>query len=517
MNLTMPTMRDLIQDLEARKSAARGMGGAAKVEDQHKRGKLTARERIELLFDKGTFLEFGALAKSPHITDRETPADGVIAGVGRIEGRDVLCAAYDFTVLAGSIGMVGEIKVSRLRDLALKERRPIVWLIDSAGARIQEAASSIFAGTGYLFREQVVLSGVVPQVAALVGPGAAGTAYIPGLADVVFMVKGIGSMALGGPPLVKAAIGEDVTEDDLGGSKIHCYKSGCAHVEVPDDAACMQGIRDYLSFFPAHSGEKPPRRPCADPIDRRDDALLEIVPDQARKPFDMMKIIEKIVDDGKVFAIQPTWARSIVTALARIGGRPVGIVGSQPAFMGGVLDVDSADKAARFVNLCDSFNIPLVFFMDVPGFMVGSKVEAQGIIRHGAKMLYQVSSATVPKLTVVIRKAYGAGYYVMNGRAYEPDLIVGWPSAEISLMSAEGAVNIIFRKQIEAAESPEEARKQFIEQYRAMIDPYIPAHWAMVDDIIDPRDTRYILHRGLELTVEKTVERPHRKQGVVPV
>jgi len=513
----MPTMRDLLTELEAKKAKAREMGGAAKVQEQHERKKLTARERIDLLFDKGTFIEIGALAKSPHIHDRETPADGVIAGVGRIDGRDVLCAAYDFTVLAGSIGMVGEIKVARIRELALRERRPIVWLIDSAGARIQEAASSIFAGTGYLFREQVTLSGVVPQVAALVGPGAAGTAYIPGLADVVFMVKGIGSMALGGPPLVKAAIGEDVTEEDLGGSKVHCVKSGCAHVEVADDAACMAAIRDYLSYFPSNNKEKPPRRETKDPVDRRDDALLDIVPLEARKPFDMLKVAASLVDDGKLFHIQPAFARSLVTVLARIGGRPVGIVGSQPAFMGGVLDVDSADKAAHFVNLCDSFGIPLVFLLDVPGFMIGSKVEAQGIIRHGAKMLYQVASATVPKFTVVVRKAYGAGYYVMNGRAYEPDLIVGWPSAEVSLMGAEGAVNIIFRKQIEASENKDDARKQLVEQYRAMIDPYIPAHWAMVDDIIDPRDTRYLLHRGLELTVDKAVERPWRKAGVVPV
>jgi acetyl-CoA carboxylase carboxyltransferase component len=513
----MPTLREQLSDLEARKAKAREMGGPAKVEDQHRRGKLTARERVALLFDEGSFLETGALARSPHIQDRETPADGVITGVGRIDGRDVLCAAYDFTVLAGSIGMVGEMKVARLRELALRERRPIVWLIDSAGARIQEAASSIFAGTGYLFREQVVLSGVVPQVAALVGPGAAGTAYIPGLADVVLMVKGIGSMALGGPPLVKAAIGEDVTEEDLGGSRVHCVKSGCAHVEVPDDAACTRAIREYLSFFPSHCGEKPPRRACADPVDRRDDALLDLIPAEARKPFDMRKVIERLVDEGRTFELQPLFARSLLTVLARIGGRPIGIVASQPAYLGGVLDVDAADKAAHFVNLCDSFNLPLVFLMDVPGFMIGSKVEAQGIIRHGAKMLYQVASATVPKLTVVIRKAYGAGYYVMNGRAYEPDLIVGWPSAEISLMGAEGAVNIIFRKQIEAAENKEEARKALVEQYRAMIDPYIPAHWAMVDDIIDPRDTRYVLHRGLELTVDKTVERPRRKAGVVPV
>jgi acetyl-CoA carboxylase carboxyltransferase component len=510
-------MRELVADLESRKARALAMGGAEKVEDQHRRGKLTARERIALLFDPGSFFEIGMLAKSPHITDRETPADGVITGAGKIDGRDVFAAAYDFTVLAGSIGMVGEMKVARIRDLALKERRPIVWLIDSAGARIQEAASSIFAGTGYLFREQVVLSGVVPQVSAVMGPGAAGTAYIPGLSDFVIMVKGKGSLALGGPPLVKAAIGEDISEEDLGGSRVHCAKSGVAHMEVESDEACIRAIRDYLSFFPSHCKEKPPRRATADPVDRRDEALLSIVPEEPKKPFDMLVVIEKIVDDGRFFPIHAAFGRSLITALARIGGRPIGIVASQPAFMGGVLDNDAADKAAHFVNLCDSFHLPLVFLMDVPGFMVGSKVEQAGIIRHGAKMLYQVASATVPKIAVVIRKAYGAGYYVMNGRAYEPDLIVGWPTAEISLMGAEGAVNIIFRKQIEAAENPGEARKALVEQYRAMIDPYIPAHWAMVDDIIDPRDTRRVIHRGLELAEDKVVERPWRKAGIVPV
>jgi acetyl-CoA carboxylase carboxyltransferase component len=511
-------MRELVAELEQKKAAAREMGGAAKVADQHERKKLTARERIDRLFDPGTFLEYGVLAESHVVTDRPTPADGVVTGVGKVEGRDVYVAAYDFTVLAGSIGMVGEIKVARLRDLALKHRRPIVWLIDSAGARIQEAASSIFAGTGHLFREQVILSGVVPQVAALVGPGAAGTAYIPGLADFVPMVKGIGTMALGGPPLVKAAIGEDVTEEQLGGSQVHCAKSGCASLEVESDDACMKAIREYLSYFPAHCEEAPPRRlPLADPVDRREEALLDIVPDSPRKPFDVMKVIQAVVDGGKVFALQPTWARSLVTCLARLAGRPVGIVASQPAFMGGVLDVDAADKAARFVTLCDAFNIPLIFMHDVPGFMIGTKVEQQGIIRHGAKMLYAVASATVPKIALVLRKSYGAGYYVMNGRAYEADLIVGWPTAEVSLMGPEGAVNIIFRKQIEAAQDPKAAREALVEQFRGMIGPYIAAKHALVDDLIDPRDTRPVLCRALEVAEKKVVERPWRKHGVMPV
>ena len=327
--------------------------------------------------------------------------------------------AYDFTVMAGSMGQVGEHKTERLREVALRQRIPIVWLLDSAGARIQASSGSTFAEAGHLFREQVTMSGVVPQVAAMLGHCAAGTAYIPALADFIPMVKGTSSMALGGRHLVKAATGEEVTEEEMGGSEVHTKISGVADLEVASDEECLATVRAYLSFFPSHNQEQPPTRPVSDPVDRRCEELYDIVPTAPRRAYDMRKVIKVVVDDGEVFEMKPGWARNLVTAFARVGGQPVGIVASQPMVLGGALDVNAADKAARFVWLCDAFNIPLVFLHDVPGFIVGSAVEKQGIIRHGAKMLFAVSEATVPKVSIVLRKSYGAGYFVMNGTAYE--------------------------------------------------------------------------------------------------
>jgi acetyl-CoA carboxylase carboxyltransferase component len=394
---------------------------------------------------------------------------------------------------------------------------PFVWLLDSAGARIQEAVGSLFAGSGHLFREEVIMSGVIPQVAALMGPCAAGTAYIPGLADFVPMVKGRGSMALAGPHLVRAAVGEDVTQEELGGSRVHCRKSGVGDLEVADDPACIEAIRTYLSFMPSHNRAAPPFVATEDPIDRADEALLDVLPPSNRKPYDIHEVIDRIVDDGAFFELKPQWAKTLVTGFARFGGRAAGIVANQPKQLGGILDNDSADKAARFVNLCNAYGVPLVFLMDVPGFMVGTKVEEAGIIRHGAKMLHAVANATVPKITVVLRKAYGAGYYVMNGRAYEPDLIVAWPSAEISVMGAEGAVEIVFRKQVEEAEDPAAKKAELIAAYRELIDVYVAARNDMVDDVIDPRETRATICRGLDMAEGKTVERPWKRHGVVPV
>jgi acetyl-CoA carboxylase carboxyltransferase component len=514
-------LRPLVEELEERRAAARLGGGEDKIAKQHEAGKLTARERLALLIDDGTFTELGLHAR-PHFSQRamegrEAPADGVITGYGKVDGRLVAVCAYDFTVMAGSMGMTGEMKVARLRELALTKRIPFVWLLDSAGARIQEAVGSLFAGSGHLFREEVIMSGVIPQVAALMGPCAAGTAYIPGLADFVPMVKGRGSMALAGPHLVRAAVGENVTQEELGGSRVHCRKSGVGDLEVDSDEDCIQAIKDYLSYFPSHCEEPPPRRATEDPIDRADEELLDVLPETNRKPYDMYDVIRRVVDDGEWFDLKGQWAKTIITCLARIGGRPVGIVASQPRQLGGILDNDSADKAARFVNLCNAFGIPLVFLMDVPGFMVGTKVEQAGIIRHGAKMLYAVANATVPKITVVIRKAYGAGYYVMNGRAYEPDLIVAWPSAEISVMGAEGAVEIVMRRQVEEADDPVAKKAELIEAYRKIIDVYIAAGNDMIDDVIDPRETRKVIARGLEMAERKRVERPWKRHGVVPV
>jgi len=514
-------LRPLVEELAERRARALLGGGEEKIAKQHDAGKLTARERVALLIDDQTFTELGIHAR-PHFSarsmdGREAPADGVITGYGKVDGRLVAVAAYDFTVIAGSMGMTGELKVGRLRELALTKRIPFVWLLDSAGARIQEAVGSLFAGSGHLFREEVIMSGVIPQVAALMGPCAAGTAYIPGLADFVPMVKGRGSMALAGPHLVRAAVGEDVTQEELGGSRVHCRKSGVGDLEVGSDEECIEAVKGYLSFFPSHCEERPPVVAATDPTDRCDEELLDVIPESNRKPYDMYEVIRRIVDDGEVFDLKPQWAKTLITCLARMGGRPVGIVANQPKHLGGILDNDSADKAARFVNLCDAYAIPLVFIQDVPGFMVGSKVEAAGIIRHGAKMLHAVAAATVPKITVITRKAYGAGYYVMCGRAYEPDLIVAWPTAEISVMGAEGAVEIIFRKQVEAAEDPAAKKLELIEEFRKIIDVYIAAGNDMIDDVIDPRETRPTIIRALEMAQSKRVERPWKRHGVVPV
>jgi acetyl-CoA carboxylase carboxyltransferase component len=515
-------MKPLAEDLAARRARALAMGGSEAVARQHAGGKLTVRERLDRLFDPDTFTEIGLHAThagiAPDLEGRETPADGVVTGFGKVDGRHAAVIAYDFTVMAGSMGRTAELKANRAREIALTKRIPMIWLIDSAGARIQEAIGSRnFAGTGLLFREQSIMSGVVPQVAAMMGPGAAGTAYIPALADFVPMVRGTSHMALGGPPLVKAVVGEDVTAEELGGSKVHCEVSGVADLEVEDDVACLAAVREYLSYFPSHNREAPPTRPCADPVDRREEVLLGIMPDSPRRAYDVRKVLAAVVDEGRLFELKPGWARNIVTALARLGGMSVGLVASQPMVLGGALDNDAADKAARFVMLCDAFGIPLVFFQDVPGFLVGSKVERAGIIRHGAKMLYAVSEATVPKLTVILRKAYGAGYFVMCGRAYEPDLIVAWPTAEISVMGPEGGTNIVFRREIAAAADPEGERARRVAELRRLIDPYRAAGAALIDDVIDPRDTRPTLVRALEMARTKTVERPWKKHGVMPV
>ncbi len=515
------SLAELTEQLHQRREKAKLGGGEEKIAKQHERGKLTARERIDLLVDEGTFVELGIHGR-PHFAQRamdgvDAPADGVVTGWGDIDGRACCIAAYDFTVMAGSMGMTGELKVGRLREMALSKRMPFIWLLDSAGARIQEATGSLFAGSGQLFREEVEMSGVVPMVAAMMGPCAAGTAYIPALSDFVPMVSGQGAMALAGPHLTKAVTGEDISMEELGGAKVHCRKSGVGDLEVADDEECIAAIKTYLSYFPANCDEKPPVLEPSDLDERMSEKLMEIVPESSRKPYDMYDVIREIVDDGEWFDIKPRFARTLITCFARFGGQPVGIVANQPKHLAGILDNDSADKAARFINLCDAFNIPLVFLQDVPGFMVGAKVEHAGIIRHGAKMLYAVSRATVPKVTVVIRKAYGAGYYVMCGKAYEPDLIVAWPDAEISVMGAEGAVEIIGRSAIEAADDPEATREAMLNAVRQQIDPYIAAGNAVIDDVIDPRETRPTIIAALRMARNKNVQKPRKRHGVMPV
>jgi methylmalonyl-CoA decarboxylase subunit alpha len=513
-----------VAHLHERRARNLGMGGPERIAKQHERGKLTVRERIDLLFDAGTFVEFGLLAHQQSIRGQQvsdpaqTPADGVVTGHGLVDGRQVWVIAYDFTVMAGSMGQVGEqFKAARVRELAMRYRKPLVWLLDSAGARIQEAAGSTFAGSGFLFYDQVQMSGVIPQVAAMLGPCSAGTAYIPGLADFVPMVKGTSSMSLGGARLVKAATGEDVTDHDMGGSQVHCYQSGVGDNEVENDEECIASVRRFLGYLPSSNTEPAPVVECDDPPDRLVDGIEKIVPASPRAAYDVRRVIRSIADRDSWFEVKPTWAKNLVIGFARFGGRPVGVVANQPMQKGGILDSDAADKAARFIRMCDAFNVPLVYLVDVPGFLVGSDVEKEGIIRHGAKMLYATSEATVPKITVVMRKAYGAGYFVMCGKGYHPDLLVAWPFAEISVMGPEGAVNIIFNKVVEQSENPEETRRQLIGQIRETISPYIAAGWAMIDDVIDPAETRRVIVQGLFQAEGKKVERAWRKHGNIPV
>jgi acetyl-CoA carboxylase carboxyltransferase component len=517
----------LVEDLQARRAAALAMGGPERVERQRSLGKWPVRERLDALLDPGSFVEYGQLADhmDPHLEAKGSfAADGCVTGIGRIDGRRVIVCAYDFTVQAGSMGQVNEFKVTRMRELALRQRLPVIWLLDSAGARITSGAGSTFAGAGALFREQVTLSGVVPQVAAMVGHCSAGTAYIPALADFVPMVKGTSSMALAGRHLVKAATGEDVTEEEMGGSGVHNKVSGVADMEVADDAECLQVVRDYLSYFPSNNTEPPPVEECHDPVDRRCEELYDIVPTAPRRAYDMHKVIAAVVDrvDEGVpdfFEMKGGWARNIITGFGRVGGHPIGIVGSNPMVLGGALDVNAADTAARFVWLCDAFGIPLVFLHDVPGFVVGTAVEKQGIIRHGAKMLFAVSEATVPKVSIVVRKSYGAGYFVMNGLSYEADYLAVWPAAEIAVMGPDGMVNITMRKHLAEFEGKEldAERIRLAEEFRKNIDPYVAAGHAMVDDVIDPAETRLAIWRGLEASRTKQVQRPWRKHGVLPV
>jgi acetyl-CoA carboxylase carboxyltransferase component len=517
----------LVEDLRARRATALQMGGAERVERQRSLGKWPVRERLDALVDAGTFVEYGMLADhmDPHLAAKGSfAADGCVTGIGQIDGRRVAICAYDFTVQAGSMGQVNEFKVARMRELALRQRIPVIWLLDSAGARITSGAGSTFAGAGALFREQVTLSGVVPQVAAMVGHCSAGTAYIPALADFVPMVKGTSSMALAGRHLVKAATGEDVTEEEMGGSEVHTKVSGVADMEVPDDAECLHTVRRYLSYFPSNNTTAPPVADCDDPVDRRCEELYHIVPTAPRRAYDMHKVIASVVDhdaDGAsdFFEMKAAWARNIITGFGRVGGHPIGIVGSNPMVLGGALDVNSADKAARFVWLCDAFGIPLVFLHDVPGFVVGSAVEKQGIIRHGAKMLFAVCEATVPKISIVVRKSYGAGYFVMNGLSYEADYLAVWPAAEIAVMGPDGMVNITMRKHLADFEGKEldAERIRLAEEFRKNIDPYVAAGHAMVDDVIDPAETRLAIWRGLQVSRTKQVDRPWRKHGVLPV
>ncbi|MER5276902.1 acyl-CoA carboxylase subunit beta [Streptomyces sp. NPDC002809] len=505
---------------EIKRSARRGPSERA-TEAQHAKGKLTARERIELLLDPGSFTEvealrrhratgFGLEAKRPH-------TDGVVTGWGSVEGRTVFVYAHDFRIFGGALGEAHAEKIHKIMDMAVAAGAPLVSLNDGAGARIQEGVGAL-AGYGGIFRRNARASGVIPQISVILGPCAGGAAYAPALTDFVFMVRDTSQMFITGPDVVRAVTGEEVTQNGLGGADVHAGTSGVAHFAFADEATCLAEVRYLLSLLPSNNRETPPVCPTADPPDRRCEDLLRIVPTDGKMPYDMREVIEGIVDDGEFLEVHERWAPNVICALARLDGRTVGIVASQPLRLAGVLDIKASEKAARFVQMCDAFDIPLVTLLDVPGFLPGVAQEHDGIIRHGAKLLYAYCTATVPRVQLILRKAYGGAYIVMDSRSIGADLSFAWPTNEIAVMGAEGAANVVFRRRIAEAEDPEAVREQVVKEYKAeLMHPYYAAERGLVDDVIDPADTRVTLVRALTMLRAKCGEQPARKHGNPPV
>ncbi|MFI9269867.1 acyl-CoA carboxylase subunit beta [Kitasatospora sp. NPDC052896] len=488
---------------------------------QHARGRLTARERIQLLIDEGSFTEIEPLrrhrASGFGLETKRPYTDGVITGWGRVHGRPVFVYAHDFRIFGGALGEAHAQKIHKIMDLAAAAGAPLVSLNDGAGARIQEGVSAL-AGYGGIFTRNVLASGVIPQISVMLGPCAGGAAYSPALTDFVFMVRDISQMFITGPDVVQAVTGERVSQNGLGGADVHATVSGVAAGAYDSEQACLQDVRHLLSLLPANNRELPPHVEPFDRPDRSCDGLLDLVPGEPNRSYDMHRVIEEIVDDGEFFEIQPGWAANVVCALARLDGHVTGIVANQPAAMAGVLDIHASEKAARFVQFCDAFNIPLVTLVDVPGFLPGVGQEHDGIIRHGAKLLYSYCNATVPRISLILRKAYGGAYIVMDSRSIGADLSLAWPSNEIAVMGAEGAANVIFRREIAAADDPDAVRQQRIKEYQAeLMHPYYAAERGLVDDVIDPAETRSVLIRSLEMLRGKHAELPSRKHGNPPL
>ena len=508
-------------ELERRRSEARQGGGQERIDRQHERDKLTARERLDVLLDEGSFEEIGMFVRHQHtdfdLETRRPYGDGVVTGYGRIEGRLVYVYSQDFTVFGGSLGRAHANKIVRIMELALENGAPVIGLCDSGGARIQEGVVSL-GGYADLFYLNTKASGVVPQISAVMGPCAGGAVYSPAITDFTFMVQGTSYMFVTGPNVVKTVTQEDVSSEELGGAEAHAAKSGVAHVTAQNDAECLLQIRRLMSFLPPNCEDPPPRTAAGDLAERAGEDLDQIVPDSPNKPYDMHDVIQHVVDDGDLFEIHPDYAPNLIVGFARLDGRPVGIVANQPAVLAGVLDIDASLKGARFVRFCDAFNIPLVVFEDVPGFLPGTDQEWHGIIKHGAKLLYAFCEATVPRLTVITRKAYGGAYDVMNSKHIGGDLNYAWPTAEIAVMGPKGAVEIIYRRQIEEADDPQAAEEEFAAQYRERFaHPYIAAEHGYVDDVIRPEQTRSRLIRGLEMLENKVVNPPSKKHGNIPL
>ncbi|MCI0383409.1 acyl-CoA carboxylase subunit beta [Streptomyces sp. CNQ085] len=488
---------------------------------QHAKGKLTVRERLELLFDEGTFTEIEPLrrhrATGFGLEDRKPHGDGVVTGWGTVHGRTVFAYAHDFRVFAGALGEAHAAKVHKVMDLARAAGAPLVSLNDGAGARIQEGVTAL-AGYGGIFRRNTAASGVIPQISVMLGPCAGGAAYSPALTDFVFMVRDTSQMFITGPDVVQAVTGEEITHNGLGGADAHAAGSGVAGFAHDDETTCLEEVRYLLSLLPSNNRENPPRTECADPADRRCEALADLVPADGNRAYDVRAVIEEIVDDGECFEVHEAWARNVVCALARIDGQVVGVVANQPQQLAGVLDIHASEKAARFVSTCDAFNIPLVTLIDVPGFLPGVDQEHGGIIRHGAKLLYAYCNATVPRVSVVLRKAYGGAYIVMDSQSIGADLTYAWPTNEIAVMGAEGAANVVFRRRIAEAADPEATRAELVKEYRSeLMHPYYAAERGLVDDVIDPADTRRILARSLAMLRRKQADLPERKHGNVPL
>jgi acetyl-CoA carboxylase carboxyltransferase component len=513
--------RSVRERLEERRAQALAGGGAKRVEAQHAKGKLTARERIELLLDQDSFEEIGALVVHHchrfGLQDQRIPGDGVVTGTGTIEGRPVAVFSQDFTVFGGSLSEAYAAKICDLMDKAMKLGIPVIGLNDSGGARIQEGVVSL-AGYSDIFLRNTLASGVVPQISAIMGPCAGGAVYSPALTDFIFMVEGSSYMHITGPDVVKAVTHEDVTSEDLGGAAVHEGVSGVSHFSCADDGECLARIRRLMSFLPSNNAEDPPLKPTEDPPHRRAPELDSLVPESANQPYDIRKAIVPVLDDQDFFEVQEGFARNIVCGLGRLGGRPVGIIANQPAVLAGVLDIDASVKAARLIRFCDCFNIPILTFEDVPGFMPGTQQEHGGIIRHGAKLLYAYCEATVPKLTVITRKAYGGAYCVLSSKHIRGDYNVAWPSAQIAVMGAEGAAKIIFRREIQAAEDPAaEEAKRIAEYEETFANPFIAAERGYIDDVIEPSETRARLIRALELCATKRDSNPPKKHGSIPL
>ena len=512
---------DRFAEVRRRHANADAGGGEARTQRQHQEGKLSARERIQLLLDEGTFEEMDKLVRHRSrefgMDEQVIDGDGFITGYGRLHGRLAYVFAQDFTVFGGSLSEANAQKICKIMDLALKTGAPVIGLNDSGGARIQEGVLSL-AGYADIFLRNTLSSGVIPQISAIMGPCAGGAVYSPALTDFVFMVDHTSHMFVTGPDVIKTVTHEDVTKEKLGGAETHNSISGVAHFIAPDDAECLRMIRQLFSYLPQNNRDDAPARTCTDPIDRVDPSLDTVVPAESNLPYDIKDIIHRVVDDGEFFEIHEHWARNIVVGFARMDGRSIGIVANQPAFLAGCLDINSSVKGARFVRFCDAFNIPILTFEDVPGFLPGTDQEFGGIIRHGAKLLYAYAEATVPKITIITRKAYGGAYCVMGSKHLRTDVNFAYPTAEIAVMGAEGAVNIVYRRELAAAEDKVAARKQKIEEFQdRFANPFVAAERGFIDDVIEPRETRPKVIRALRMLATKVDTMPRKKHGNIPL